>query len=130
MNTIHYGPVIVAVMAAFIASAVYYVVFSKQRAKLSPAAAATNRPNPLQMVAELVRNFVLAWVLAYLVEHLGVATLGQSFSLAVMLWIAFPVILLSGSVMYEKVPVKLAFIHAGDWIIKLLIMTSIVEVWK
>ena len=130
MSAINYGAVVVAVIAAFVASAIYYVIFSKQRAKLSPAARGSSRPNSLQMLTELVRNFVLAWVLAYLIKQLGLTTLGGSFGLAIMLWIAFPVILLSGSVMYEKVPAKLALIHAGDWIIKLLIMTTILGLWK
>jgi hypothetical protein len=39
------------------------------------------------------------------------------------------VILLSGSVFHENVPWKLAAIHVGDWLLKLVIMTVIVSVW-
>jgi hypothetical protein len=31
--------------------------------------------------------------------------------------------------MWEKVPPKLAAIHAGDWLLKLLVIAVIVSVW-
>lgn len=45
------------------------------------------------------------------------------------LWGAFPVVLLSGSVVHEKVPWQLAAIHAGDWLIKLALVSTIVG-WR
>ncbi len=49
--------------------------------------------------------------------------------LGLSMWIGFPVVLLAGSVLWEKVPPKLATIHAGDWLLKLLAVTIIVSVW-
>ena len=46
--------------------------------------------------------------------------------LATGLWAAFPVVLLAGSVVREKVPWRLAAIHGGDWLIKLLLTTGVV----
>jgi hypothetical protein len=46
--------------------------------------------------------------------------------LAVGLWARFPAVLLTGSVVHEKVPWKLAAIHSGDWLVKLLIITGVV----
>jgi hypothetical protein len=31
--------------------------------------------------------------------------------------------------MYEKVPLALAAIHAGDWLIKLLVMAALIGLW-
>jgi hypothetical protein len=50
--------------------------------------------------------------------------------LGLALWIAFPVVLLVGSVTQENVPWKLAAIHAGDWLAKLLIIAVIVSLWR
>lgn len=50
-------------------------------------------------------------------------------ALALALWVAFPAVLLAGSVFHERVPVPLAAIHAGDWLIKLLLITGIVGLW-
>lgn len=123
--------IIVAAVAAFVASAIYYVVFAKQRAKLSPAAKAeTGKPPAWQMILEIVRNLVLAFVLAYLVKESGIDGEGKAAVLSLLLWVGFPVILLSGSIMYEKVPAKLAAIHSGDWLIKLFLMTAIIGNWR
>jgi hypothetical protein len=85
-----------------------------------------NRPQPLKMAAEIIRNLVLALVLAYLAQRLGVTSQIDAVYLGLLLWIGFPVILLTGSIMWENVPWKLATIHIGDWLIKLLLITVIV----
>ena len=41
-----------------------------------------------------------------------------------------PVILLLGSVVHEKVPWRLAALHAGDWLVKLLLIAVIVGIWE
>jgi transposase len=84
----------------------------------------------LQALAELVRNLILACVLAFLVSRLDVNSVASACSLALALWVGFPLILLTGSVMYEKVPWKLAAIHAGDWLIKLVLIMSILALWQ
>lgn len=38
--------------------------------------------------------------------------------------------ILSGSVLREKVPSKLAAIHAGDWLVKLLATALVVGLWR
>ena len=53
-----------------------------------------------------------------------------AFGLGLTLWIAFPVVLLIGSVTHENVPWKLAAIHAGDWLAKLVILAIVVTVWR
>jgi hypothetical protein len=112
------------------ASSVYYIIFSKQRAKLGSAAVAqTDTPQPSKMVAEIVRNLVLALVLAYLTRNLGVATSADAVRLGFALWIGFPVILLTGSIIWEDVPWRLAAIHMGDWLIKILLITIIVAIY-
>jgi glycerol uptake facilitator-like aquaporin len=131
MLEMNYLAIAVSAIAAFVASIAYYIVFSKQRAKLSSAAVAqTNRPQPSKMVAEIVRNLILSFVLAYFIQHLGVTTWMGAVHLGLVLWIGFPVILLTGSVMWENVSWKLAAIHMGDWLIKLLLITGIVGLWR
>jgi hypothetical protein len=117
----------VAAVATFVASAAWYIVFSKQRRALSPAAAAsTGRPQPTQIGVELARNLVVALLLARLVRNSNMTTPSRAAGLGLLLWIGVPVNLLSGSVMYENVPPQLAAIHAGDWLIKLLLTTVII----
>ncbi len=68
-----------------------------------------------------------------MVALLGIRDLAGALRLALALWVAFPVVLLVGSVTQENVPWKLAAIHAGDWLAlapKLLIVAVIVNVWR
>jgi hypothetical protein len=130
MTGIHLVAVVVAVLAAFVMSSAWYIVFAKQRLTLSLAAAGNmNRPQPLKMLGELVRTFLLACVLAYLAVHTGVASVTGALRLGMVLWVGFPFVLLTGSIMWEDVPWKLAAIHAGDWLVKLVLITAILGAW-
>lgn len=68
-----------------------------------------------------MRNVVLALVVAWLAGGDIPVLL-----LALALWVGFPAVLLAGSVFHERVPVAL---HAGDWLVKLLLITGIVGLW-
>jgi hypothetical protein len=120
-----------AALAAFVVCTVWYIVFAKHRRELSEAAAgATRRPPPLKIAGELIRNILLAGALAYVLVHTGVTGAAGTMRLGLILWIGFPVVLLTGSAMWEDVPWKLAAIHAGDWLVKLLVMIVIVDLWR
>ena len=49
--------------------------------------------------------------------------------LGLALWIGFPLVLWIGAVIHESTPVRLAVIHGGDWLVKLLLVGVIVSVW-
>jgi hypothetical protein len=61
-----------------------------------------------------------------LADRLPVRGTREALVLGAGLWAAFPVVLLSGSVFHEKVPWQLAAIHAGDWLVKLLLVSAVV----
>jgi hypothetical protein len=69
-------------------------------------------------------------VLAGLVDQIGIGGWAGAALLGLALWIGIVVVLLTGSVYHEKVPVKLAAIHAGDWLLKLVVIAIIVGVWQ
>ena len=131
MDQIKYLAVIVAAVAAFVFSTAWYIAFAKQRAALSAAAMTDmKKPQPVKMAIEIARNIILACILAYLVVRLGIVDWRAAVQFAVLLWVGFPVLLLTGSVMWENVPWKLACIHAGDWFGKLLVMITILSRWR
>jgi hypothetical protein len=90
---------------------------------------ASPHPGALKALCELVRTFVLAYVIARLILHLNVADWEGATGLGIWLWIGFPVILLTGSVLWQNVPWQLAAIHAGDWLIKLRLIPVGVALW-
>jgi Protein of unknown function (DUF1761) len=130
MIAVNYLAVVVATIVVFVVSSVYYVLFSRQAGRLSAAWADTSRPPAWRVAQEPVRTLVTASVVAGLAARLGIAAWAGALQLALALWVAFPVVLLAGSVIYEKVPWRLATIHAGDWLLKLLVLAVVVSVWR
>ncbi len=116
-----------AAVAAFVLSGAYYAAFASRLAQLSPAYAGARRSAATTAGVELVRNVVLATVLGGLIARLDIG-FGGALVLALALWLAFPVVLLAGSVFHERVPVALAVIHVGDWLIKLVVVTAVVAI--
>jgi uncharacterized protein DUF1761 len=120
--------VVAAAVAAFVAGALYYTVFSKQLSQLSTSE--VSRSPVSTMLVELVRSLVLAAVVAGLSARLGIVSWRGAVLFAFVVWIGFPVVLLAGSVFHENVPWRLAALHAGDWLVKLLVIAVIVGAWQ
>jgi hypothetical protein len=135
MVHVNYLAVLVAAITVFVLGWLWYspFLFYKpwMRARgLDPAAAMAGAKMPAgKLVIELVRCIVLAYVIARFVALLGISSWMGAVHFGVMLWIGFPVILLIGSVLWENTPVKVAAIHAGDWLVKLLVIPISVTVW-
>lgn len=127
---INHVSVIIATVAAFVVSAVWYIIFGKiwmELRGIDPASAAKESMSLWKMLAEFVRSLVLAYVLAYFVSALEINTWKKALKLCLLIWIGFPVILLFGSVMHENVSWKIAAIHAGDWFVKPLTILLILS---
>lgn len=116
----------VAALAAFVLSSVYYVLLSpvEQRA-LGDRALDRGKPGPAKVVAELVRTAVVAGGFAWIADRAELLALPASLTLALVLWLAFPVVLLTGSIIWERVPWQTAAIHAGDWLLKLVLVAVV-----
>jgi hypothetical protein len=130
---INYLAVVVAAVAAFVLSSAYYGLLGQAVIKLHAdpaAAAATLKPAPWKVIVELARTLIVAYVLAVLAARLGIADWRSAVQLAVMLWIAFSVVMWIGAIMWENVPVALAAIHTGDWLVKTVLVTVIVGLWR
>ncbi len=111
----------VATIAAFIISFAFYAL-----APAPPTAepASEERPRPWQIAIELLRSAIISGLVAGLLLAADWGGPRQGALLALALW-ALPVVLLAGSVLWEKVPVRSAALHAGDWLIKLVAIGSI-----
>jgi hypothetical protein len=81
-------------------------------------------------VVEIGKGLVIAFVVAWLAAIGGLTGWTDGLLLGLGLWAAFPVMLLISSVVHENVSWKLAALHAGDWLVKLLIIAVIVTVWR
>src|SRR2546427_2275549 len=128
--------VVVAAVAVFILGWLWYspLLFFKPWMRLrgqDPAAAmaGANMPGG-KLLVEFVRCFLLAYVIARFAALLGIASFFSAVHFGLFLWIGFPVIILTGSVLWENTPVGVAAIHAGDWLLKLLVIPIIVTLLR
>jgi len=135
MVHVNYIAVLVAAIAVFVLGWLWYspLLFYKpwMRARgMDPAAAMAGAKMPGgKLVVELLRCIVLAYVIARFVALLGISSWMGAVHFGFLLWIGFPVILLIGSMLWENTPPKVAAIHAGDWLVKMLVIPIIVSVW-
>jgi hypothetical protein len=135
MAHVNYLAVVVAAVAVFVLGWLWYspLLFYKPWMRLrglDPVAAMAGAKMPVgKLFIELVRCFVLAYVIAHFVAVLGIRGLLGAAHFGLIAWIGFPVILLTGSVIWDNVPWKVAAIHAGDWLVKLLVIPIIVSAW-
>lgn len=120
--------VAVATAAAFVCGGAYYAVFGDQLAQASEAPSSETRP--WELAVEVLRCLVLAVVVAGLASQGEIDSLAGGLALGLALWIGFPVVLWVGAMVHEKVAGQLAAIHAGDWLLKLLVVGGIVSVMQ
>jgi len=135
MVHVNYLAVLVATVVVFVLGWLWYspLLFFKpwMRARgMDPDAAMAGAKMPAgKLVIELIRCFVLAYIIAIFLSGRGVSGWMGAAHFGLLLWIGFPVVLLTGSVIWDNVPTKVAAIHAGDWLVKLLVIPTILSAW-
>lgn len=136
MVPVNYLHVLVAAVVVFVLGWLWYspLLFFKPWMRmrgLDPVAAMAGAKMPGgKLVVEFLRCFFLAYVITRFVALLGVTSFFGAVHFGLFLWIGFPVIILTGSVLWENTPVGVAAIHAGDWLVKLLVIPIIVTLWR
>ncbi|MEV4460784.1 DUF1761 domain-containing protein [Microbispora sp. NPDC049633] len=125
--------VLIAAVVAFASGALYYVVLGGRLAatrapSAAPAAASPVRTPLWTFAVETGRCLVLAGVVTGLAAQARIDTWIGGLVLGLVLWIGFPAVLWIGAIVHENTPWRVAAIHAGDWLVKLLVLGAIVGV--
>jgi hypothetical protein len=130
MTNVNVWAVAVAALAGFVVSSIWYSVFGLVRARhLGADPDELNRPVPWKMLVELARTLLLTVAFAGLAGQLDVTTWSGSVVLGLVLWLGFPALILTGSVLWDSVSWQLAAVHTGDWLAKLVVIATVVGVW-
>ena len=82
------------------------------------------------MAVDFIAGFVLAWVLANLLQFLGVNRLVSGARVSFFLWLGFIAMPFLSATMYEGRPMRFYAITAGFWLISLLVMGGLIGVWS
>ena len=124
----------VAVIAASVVSGLWYspLLFGKQWMALSGVASggAGTAIRLWKPLVDIVREFVVVYVLARFVRGLGIVDWKGGLSLGFWVWLGFPAQMLVGASLWDNKPWMLDLIHAGDWFVKMLVESLILATWQ
>ena len=133
-NVLKINPVavVVAALAAFVMSSLYYspLVLGNVWRAVDPGSAAGTTPSIGKVLGEVVRTLVVTYVLARLIALLGGGDWTSAVRLALWLWLGFSAMMWVGAIMWEQTPWQIAAIHSGDWLLKTLLIAVILGVWR
>ena len=133
MAQMNYPAILAATAAAFVFSALWYVVFGKLRMQLlrydERVTADMRKVSTVQKLFEVCRSFIVVLIIAHLLAAAGAGDLLGAVQFG--LWLGmFPVMILVGATLWDKVPWKLTAIHGGDWLLKILLVSGILGAWR
>ncbi len=81
------------------------------------------------MAVEFVSTLVVAYFIAEFAAWVGAVSVVGGLVLGFWIWLGFYATTMLGSVLWEKVPLKLYAIGAGRWLVSLLAMAAIIGAW-
>jgi len=131
---VSYLAVIVAAVAAWLASAAWYMSLSRHYVAAlgkTPERMAEDRKKPgafLPFILALVANVIIAWMLAGLLGHLGAGqiTLRNGVISAVFLWFGFILTTMVVNYSFAGRDKRLLLIDSGNWLLVLLVIGAII----
>jgi Protein of unknown function (DUF1761) len=134
MVQVNYLAVLSSAVAAFVVGGLWYspVLFGK--AYMSLRGLDPNGANAMtlplgEMVAEFARWLVIGFVLARFMTLLDIANLSSALTFGLWMWLAIYTAL-AGSVVHEGTRWRLYAIHVGDGLVKILLITAILGLWR
>jgi len=131
---VSYLAVIVAAVAAWLASAAWYMSLSRHYVAAlgkTPERMAEDRKKPgafLPFILAFVANIIIAWMLAGLLGHLGAGqiTLRNGVISAVFLWFGFILTTMVVNYSFAGRDKRLLLIDSGNWLLVLLVIGAII----
>jgi hypothetical protein len=123
--------VAISAVSVFVLSSAWYTALTPVEIRVLGSAAPDRggRPSPVKALLELMRSVIVGAVIAGLAHTCHLHTVGSTVLLGLALWAGFPLVLLTRSMIWDKVPPVTALLHAGDWLLKLVVIAVIVGLW-
>ena len=131
--TINWWALIVAVVSTFVIGGVWYspALFMKPWLAMSGVNKAEfDKGLPKALLGDLFASMVMAFVLVHAIRYAGASNLGQGLFVSFWNWLGFVAAVLLASVTYEHRPFRYFAINAGYRFITIMVMGSILTLWK
>src|SRR5260370_39674081 len=107
MPEVNLVAVVVATIAAFVLSSIWYIIFGKAwmeyRGQAAGATADIRKTPAWKRLAELVRSFVFSYVLACVIALAGIRGWVAALPFGFLVWLGVPFMVLSGSLLLDWV---------------------------
>lgn len=117
--------IVVATIASFIASAIIYAAPPVSALVGRASTARPGLPTAVQMASVLFRSLIASCLIAGLMVAANWEGLTAGAALGFAL-ASLPAILLMGAVIHENTPIPVAAVHLLDWVVKLVLIGTIV----
>ena len=90
-------------------------------------------PNPAipgwTMAFAPIRELIASLVLAFLIVRLNLKDWKATTKFMLLLWLAFHAVGMAGAILWDNMQWQLGMVHAGDWLMKMLFMGTILTIW-
>jgi hypothetical protein len=131
--SINWWAILVAVVSNFVIAGVWYspALFVKPYLTMS----GVSKPEfdaglPKALLVDLFSFLAMAFVLVHVIRYAGANDLGHGLFVTFWVWLGFVAAVLLGSVTYEHRSFKYFAINAGYRFVALMVMGSILTLWK
>ena len=129
---VNYFAVIIAALAGFGLGAVWYMVLSKpwmHAVGLTEAECKARNQGAgriVPFVISIVALFVMAWMLAGIMGHLGQVSVRGGLISGFLVWLGFVITTMGVNHAFSGAPTKLTLIDGGYWLAVLLIQGAVI----
>ena len=128
-HKINYIAAVVTGLAAFALSLLWYSPFLFGNIWLALRNAPVHPLPGWTFLFAPLREIISAFLLTHLIVRLGVNNWKDALGLGFVLWFSFYFVQLTGAVMWDNLPWQLGLVHSGDWLMKMLFMSLLLNAW-
>jgi glycerol uptake facilitator-like aquaporin len=118
--------VLVAAVVGFVFGAVWYGVLGKAWMRAANLTAEQTKPAPVTMGLAFICQFVMAFVLAGVIYHVGGADVKTGLIAAGMIWVGFVLTTQIVNHRFQDKPWSLTVIDTGHWLGVLIIQAVVI----
>lgn len=126
---VNYSAVVITGLSAFALSLLWYspLLFGEVWLRYRNNTPQTT-PQWTMLMAPL-REIIASYVIALLITRVAISDWRNAIRLMLLLWLAFHAVGMAGAILWDHMPWQLGAVHAGDWLLKMIYMATVLNFW-